>query len=139
MTRSNYLSKLQVHELNAMQTASLEAIRQNKDVVLISPTGSGKTLAFLLPLMDLLDTKSGEVQALIIVPTRELAQQIEQVFKQMSSGFKITCCYGGHAVQTERNNLLEPPAVVVGTPGRIAHHIRKKSLSLKKNQRVGAG
>lgn len=132
MTRSNYLSKLQVHELNAMQTASLEAIKQNKDVVLISPTGSGKTLAFLLPLMDLLDTKSNEVQALIIVPTRELAQQIEQVFKQMSSGFKITCCYGGHAVQTERNNLLEPPAVLVGTPGRIAHHIRKKSLSLKK-------
>ncbi len=132
MTRLKYLSKLNVHELNAMQEASLEAISQNKDLVLISPTGSGKTLAYLLPIMDLLDAKSDAVQALIIVPTRELAQQIEQVFKQMGTGFKITCCYGGHAVQTERNNLLEPPAVLVGTPGRIAHHIRKKSLSLKK-------
>ena len=132
MTHTKYLSKLNVHELNAMQEASLEAISQNKDVVLISPTGSGKTLAYLLPIMDLLDAKSSAVQALIIVPTRELAQQIEQVFKQMGTGFKITCCYGGHAVQTERNNLLEPPAVLVGTPGRITHHLRKKTLSLKK-------
>lgn len=132
MKRSDYLAKLSVPELNAMQESSLEAIREKRDVVLISPTGSGKTLAFLLPLMDLLDTKSHTIQALIIVPTRELAQQIEQVFKQMGSGFKITCCYGGHDVRTERNNLQEPPAVLVGTPGRIAHHIRKKSLSLKK-------
>ena len=115
-----------------MQSATLSAVANSKDVVLISPTGSGKTLAFLLPFADLLDKNKTEVQALIIVPTRELAQQIEQVFKQMATGFKISCCYGGHSVQIERNNLLEPPAVLVGTPGRIAHHIRKKSLFLSK-------
>ncbi len=134
MTRSQYLAKLHVPALNAMQTASVEAISQNKAVVLISPTGSGKTLAYLLPLVELLEAKITSVQAVIIVPTRELAQQIEQVFKQMASGYKITCCYGGHEVQIERNNLLEPPALLVGTPGRITHHLRKKTLSLKKTQ-----
>ena len=105
MTQSKYLANLNVHALNAMQTASLEAINQNKDLVLISPTGSGKTLAYLLPIIDLLDVKSNAVQALIIVPTRELAQQIEQVFKQMGTGFKITCCYGGHEVKKERKKM----------------------------------
>lgn len=113
-----------------MQEAMLSAVGQAKDVVLISPTGSGKTLAFLLPLVSLLNEDRKDVQVLIIVPTRELAQQIESVFKQMGTSFKINCCYGGHSVQIERNNLIEPPAVLVGTPGRIAHHIRKKTLDL---------
>jgi superfamily II DNA/RNA helicase len=130
--RSKILSNLNVHELNAMQNASIEALSKANNLVLISPTGSGKTLAYLLPIIDLLERSGNGVQALIVVPTRELALQIEQVFKQMGTGLKITCCYGGHDVQTERNSLLEPPAVLVGTPGRIAHHIRKKSLSLKK-------
>ena len=64
------------------------------------------------------------VQALILVPSRELALQIEQVFKQMTTGYKVNCCYGGHATKTERNNLSHPPAVLVGTPGRIAYHLR---------------
>lgn len=113
-----------------MQKAGMEAISQSKDVVLISPTGSGKTLAFLLPILKFIDSDIKGVQVLIIVPTRELAQQIEQVFKQMASGFKINCCYGGHSVAIERNNLLEAPAVLVGTPGRIVHHLRKKTLDL---------
>ena len=132
MNQKQILSNFNITALNEMQKATLEAVSAFKDVVLISPTGSGKTLAFLLPFADLLDKEKTGVQALIIVPTRELAQQIEQVFKQMSTGFKISCCYGGHSVQIERNNLLEPPAVLVGTPGRIAHHIRKKTLFLGK-------
>jgi len=128
------LSHFNITELNEMQKATVETVSKSKDVVLISPTGSGKTLAFLLPFVELLDKEKTDVQALIIVPTRELAQQIEQVFKQMATGFKISCCYGGHSVQIERNNLLESPAVLVGTPGRIAHHVRKKSLSLSKTE-----
>jgi len=119
-----------------MQNTTLEAVSNNQDVVLISPTGSGKTLAFLLPIATLLDKEKTGVQAIVIVPTRELAQQIEQVFKQMNTGFKISCCYGGHSVQIERNNLLEAPAVLVGTPGRIAHHIRKKNLTLTKTDYI---
>jgi len=134
MALTKILSNFNITSLNEMQEATLQAVSSTKDVVLISPTGSGKTLAFLLPFAGLLDQEKTSIQALIIVPTRELAQQIEQVFKQMGTGFKISCCYGGHSTQIERNNLLEAPAVLVGTPGRISHHIRKKNLSLAKTE-----
>ena len=111
-----------------MQKATLEAIPKPNDVVLISPTGSGKTLGFLLPTLQLLEEDKTGVQVLILVPSRELAIQIEQVFKQMSTSYKINCCYGGHSVRIEENNFQHPPAVLVGTPGRIAHHLRRKNL-----------
>lgn len=122
------LENLKITALNQMQHAALEAAKKG-DVVLLSPTGSGKTLGFLLPLLSLLDNKTPTVQALILVPSRELALQIEQVFKTIGSGFKVNCCYGGHPVKIERNNLLQPPAVLIGTPGRIAHHLRRESFS----------
>lgn len=115
-----------------MQQAMLAAFPEPNDIGLISPTGSGKTLAFLLPLLADLDNAITEVQALIIVPTRELAIQIEQVFKQMNTGFKINSCYGGHAVKVEKNNLQQAPAVLVGTPGRIAFHLRKEHIKLNR-------
>lgn len=130
MKPSRLLANFQITELNDMQKAMLDAVNENENIILISPTGSGKTLAFLLPLVPLLKDNVKSVQAVIIVPTRELAQQIERVFKQMSTPFKISCCYGGHSVQIERDNLIEPPALLIGTPGRIAHHVRKKNLSL---------
>lgn len=113
-----------------MQLQTIEAISKPQDVVLISPTGSGKTLAFLLPLLQIFDKEKEGVQVLILVPTRELALQIEQVFKQMSTGFKVNTCYGGHDVKTEKNNLQQAPALLIGTPGRIAHHLRKENVSL---------
>jgi len=122
------LEKLKITELNQMQHAALEAAKKG-DVLLLSPTGSGKTLGFLLPLLGLLDPKIPTVQALILVPSRELALQIEQVFKTIGSGFKVNVCYGGHPVKIERNNLSQPPAVLVGTPGRIAHHLRRESFT----------
>jgi len=123
-----------ITELNEMQRAAMESIPKPNDVVLISPTGSGKTLAFLLPILQLLDKEANHVQVLVLVPTRELAIQIEKVFKQMGTAFKINCCYGGHAVGVEENNLKHPPALLVGTPGRIAHHLRRKNLSLAQTQ-----
>lgn len=110
-----------------MQLAALEAAKKS-DVILLSPTGSGKTLGFLLPLLGLLDAGTPTVQAMILVPSRELALQIEQVFRAIGSGFKVNCCYGGHPVKTELNNLKQPPALLVGTPGRIAHHLRRESF-----------
>lgn len=111
-----------------MQKATSEAILKPNDVVLISPTGSGKTLGFLLPILQLIDKDKVGVQVLIIVPSRELALQIEKVFKQMSTPFKINCCYGGHSVRVEENNFQHPPAVLVGTPGRITHHLSHKNF-----------
>jgi superfamily II DNA/RNA helicase len=122
------LQNLRITALNAMQEAALAAAKKS-DVIVLSPTGSGKTLGFLLPLLGNLQNDVATVQALILVPSRELALQIEQVFKTMSTGFKVNCCYGGHDVKTERNNLSHPPAVLIGTPGRIAHHLRRESFS----------
>jgi superfamily II DNA/RNA helicase len=124
----NTLSNLQIDELNEMQQASLEANKTSNAVVLLSDTGSGKTLAFLLPVTQLLKKGKHITQALIIVPSRELALQIEQVFKKMGTGFKITCCYGGHLRETEENNLKQAPALIVGTPGRLADHIRRGNI-----------
>jgi superfamily II DNA/RNA helicase len=121
------LENLKIATLNPMQEAAINAAKKG-DVILLSPTGSGKTLGFLLPLLGLLDTNVPTVQAIILVPSRELALQIEQVFRTMASGFKVNCCYGGHDVKIERNNLSQPPAVLIGTPGRIAHHLRRKSF-----------
>nr|WP_199757024.1 DEAD/DEAH box helicase [Pedobacter sp. KBW06] len=122
------LEKLKITSLNEMQQASLVATGKGSDVVLLAPTGSGKTLGFLFPLLKNLNADTKGVQALILVPSRELALQIEQVFKQMGTGFKVNCCYGGHPVRTERNNFEQPPAVLIGTPGRIAYHLRHENF-----------
>lgn len=127
---SDYLAVFGFEAWNEMQTATFNAVANQKDVMLIAPTGSGKTLAFLVPLAALLDKRLQCTQLLIIVPSRELALQIEEVFRKMSTGFKVISCYGGHSVQTERNSLSQDSAVVVGTPGRLAHHLRKGRLNL---------
>lgn len=122
------LGNLKIASLNEMQLAAIAATDKGKDVVLLAPTGSGKTLGFLLPVLKNLNAATKGVQALVLVPSRELALQIEQVFKQMGTGFKVNCCYGGHPVKTERNNFEQPPAVLIGTPGRIAYHLRKENF-----------
>ena len=122
------LGNLKIKSLNEMQQAAVAAAAKGKDIVLLAPTGSGKTIGFLLPVLENLNADAKGVQALILVPSRELALQIEQVFKQMSTGFKVNCCYGGHPVKTERNNFEQPPAVLIGTPGRIAYHLRKENF-----------
>lgn len=123
------LSNLKIEKLNEMQEASLKANKEHNDVVLLSATGSGKTLAFLFPILHLNDPLSKKTQALVIVPSRELALQIEQVFRSMQTGLKITCCYGGHLRETEENNLIQPPALIVGTPGRLSDHIRRGNIT----------
>jgi ATP-independent RNA helicase DbpA len=122
------LGNLKIASLNDMQQAAIAAANKGKDIVLLAPTGSGKTVGFLLPVLKNLDPAVKGVQALILVPSRELALQIEQVFKLMGTGFKVNCCYGGHPVKTEKNNFEQPPAVLIGTPGRIAYHLRKENF-----------
>ncbi|MFT3934683.1 MAG: DEAD/DEAH box helicase [Chitinophagaceae bacterium] len=123
------LEKLGIDALNEMQNASIEANRANNNVMLLSATGSGKTIGFLLPVLEQLQPAKKTTQAIVIVPSRELALQIEQVFKKMGTPFKVTCCYGGHLRETEENNLVEPPALLIGTPGRLADHIRRGNIT----------
>jgi len=123
------LLKLKIKSLNEMQHAAIEAMDSHNNTLLLSATGSGKTLAFLLPLIKLLDPANIKTQAIIIVPSRELALQIESVFKSMGTNLKVTCCYGGHLRETEENNLKQPPALLIGTPGRLADHIRRGNIT----------
>lgn len=122
------LANLNIESLNTMQQESVQQNLTQDNIVLLSATGSGKTLAFLLPLLQRLESDNKETQALIVVPSRELAIQIDKVFRQMGTGFKITCCYGGHKREIEENNLIQAPAVIVGTPGRLADHIRRGNI-----------
>src|SRR6476661_5528911 len=87
------IKKLNI-DLNEMQSAAIKAGKNHNNILLLSPTGSGKTLAFLLPLLNTLKSDIKGTQAMVIVPARELALQIEQVFKSLGSGFKVVCCYG---------------------------------------------
>ncbi|MCC6186007.1 MAG: DEAD/DEAH box helicase, partial [Chitinophagaceae bacterium] len=128
-TLETILNNLNIEALNPMQCESIEANNEHNNIILLSDTGSGKTLAFLLPILEKLDLNDKNTQALIIVPSRELAMQIEKVFKSLGTGFKITCCYGGHLRETEENNLIQAPALIVGTPGRLADHIRRGNIT----------
>ncbi len=119
------LRKLGIEKLNPMQEEAQLAIEVSEEVVLLSPTGTGKTLAFLLPLISELEPKGEEVQALILVPSRELAIQIEQVARNMGAGFKINAVYGGRTVSKDKMDLATRPAILIGTPGRVAHHFRQ--------------
>ena len=123
------LAKAGIETLNEMQKAALSA-GTSKDMVLLSPTGSGKTLAFLLPLLSTLTSEERKTQVLIITPSRELALQIEAVFRSLGTGYKINCCYGGHPMRTEKKSLEHPPSVLIGTPGRILDHIQRGHLML---------
>ena len=124
------LDNLKIDALNEMQIASLKANKKDEDIVILSATGSGKTLAFVLPVLENMDAGNKDTQALIVVPSRELAMQIEQVFKTMGTGYKITAAYGGHKREIEENNLIEPPTVMVGTPGRLCDHIRRGNITV---------
>ena len=113
-----------------MQEASLEQATGRKDVILLSPTGSGKTLAYLLPLLLTLKPNDDSVQVLILVPSRELALQIDSVFKAMGTSWKTCCCYGGHPIAEEKKSILSNhPAIIIGTPGRITDHLSKGNFN----------
>lgn len=126
--QSTILSNLGIDALNKMQFEAQRTIISKKNTVLLSPTGSGKTLAFLIPILQMLSEDIKTVQCLVIVPSRELALQIEQVWKKMGTNFKVNVCYGGHSIETELNNLSNPPALLIGTPGRLTDHLERESF-----------
>ncbi len=114
-----------------MQLEFIEKSAKSTNSMLLAPTGSGKTLAYLIPLVNQLQEDNSFVQALVVVPSRELAIQIEQVFKSLKTTFKVSTFYGGHPVKTEQNSLRDAPAVIIGTPGRLSDHIVRKSFDPK--------
>jgi superfamily II DNA/RNA helicase len=126
------LEKLGIEKLNQMQEDAFKAISSNAETILLSPTGTGKTLAFLLPIIAELNPSIENIQVLIIIPSRELAIQIEQVIREMGSGYKATAVYGGRSGSKDRVELKHPPTILIGTPGRIADHIEREVIEIHK-------
>lgn len=130
-TKKELLSKLGIDVQNEMQIAVEKAILKSSEIMISSPTGTGKTLAFLMPIFELINDELEGVQAMIIVPTRELGIQIEQVIRQMGTGYKTNVVYGGRPIKKDKIELTHTPTIIVGTPGRMADHIRRKTFDVK--------
>lgn len=125
MTKEEILWNLKVDSLTAMQETAIAEFRKRNNVVLLSPTGSGKTLAYLIPLYYLM-TEQKMVQAIVLVPSRELAMQIEQVFKVMGTGLTAMSCYGGRPAMDEHRMMVNVnPQLIIATPGRMNDHLSK--------------
>ncbi|MEQ9188841.1 MAG: DEAD/DEAH box helicase [Cryomorphaceae bacterium] len=127
-TQQDILKKMGIEALNAMQEEAYTAIHDNSETILLSPTGTGKTLAFVLPLIEQINRDADGIQLLILVPSRELAIQIEQVIRDMGAGLKINAFYGGQSFSKDREALKHPPTILIGTPGRIADHLRRSTI-----------
>lgn len=125
-----------IESLNEMQQTAMESFPASPGIILAAPTGSGKTLAFLLMLLKVMPQKPIGTFCITVTPTRELALQITSVFQSLKTGLKVTACYGGHKREIEENNLLEPPALIVGTPGRLGDHIRRGNIKPESVQAV---
>ena len=124
----DFLDRLQISALNEMQEKALKASATHYEILLLSNTGSGKTLAFLLMMLATIDEQQMHTQALILLPSRELALQIYEVFRKLGTGLKTTLCYGGHKREIEEQNLAQAPHILIGTAGRLADHIRRKNI-----------
>ena len=129
-TQQKALQRLGVEALTPMQEAALAACHESGDVILLSPTGSGKTLAYLLPLIERLQSQMGNGQkAIVVVPSRELAMQIESVFKQMGTPWKAMAVYGGRPAMDEHRTMRDVrPELIIGTPGRLIDHLQKGNI-----------
>jgi len=126
----NYqLNRLGITDLNAMQQETIQAFRKTQSLVLLSPTGSGKTLAYLLPLLETIKVTSDSLQAMVIVPSRELAMQTLQVIKQLGSPVRAVAVYGGRPTMDEHRTLRGVlPQLIIGTPGRLLDHLTKSNI-----------
>lgn len=123
------LDRLGITELNAMQREMLRIYRHHPHIELLSPTGTGKSLAYLLPLAEQLDAANAQLQALVIVPSRELAVQIRETLQRLCPDCRTAACYGGRAAMEEHRTLRGmQPHVVVATPGRLLDHLQKGNI-----------
>lgn len=124
------LERLHISSLTPMQQSMLDEGRGKGCVSLLSPTGSGKTLAYMLPLCAVLHAESDALQAVVIVPSRELALQSQEVLRGLGLPLRSACLYGGRPAMEEHRTLRElKPQVVFATPGRLNDHLDKHNFN----------
>ncbi|MED4476194.1 DEAD/DEAH box helicase [Oceanobacillus caeni] len=127
------LKSLGIEAPTSIQERTIPSVLEGKDVIAKAQTGTGKTLAFVLPIIEKIDVHKPGVQALILTPTRELAQQISKEIKRMVEnveGIHTLAVYGGQDVNRQLKKLKGANHIIVGTPGRLLDHIRRESLDL---------
>ena len=129
---SQLLYKVGIKTPTAIQQAAIPAIFKGKDLVGRSETGTGKTLAYLLPLMQRIYVETENTQVLIMTPTRELAKQVFQVAGIFAKEMKIdvTDVIGGRTIENQIQKLKREPHIVIGTPGRLLDHLRRRTLDV---------
>ncbi len=121
-----------IDALNDMQRQALEAWKAGGgDLVLYSPTGTGKTLAFALCLLQAIKPPMQQLQAVVMAPSRELVMQTAEILRSLADGYKVTACYGGHAVADEKASLSVIPDIIVATPGRLLDHHKRGHIDLR--------
>ena len=119
--------------MTEIQDKTIEALIEGDDVMGIASTGSGKTAAFLIPIINQQLTFDGSFQALILVPTRELALQVEEEFKSLTKGLGMFCTslIGGTNIQKDMQRLRRTNHLIIGTPGRVIDLIKRRALNLR--------
>ena len=123
--------RLGIEALNDMQRQALDVWKSGGgDLVLYSPTGTGKTLAFALCVLQAIKPPMQQLQAVVLAPSRELVLQTAEILRSLATGYKVTPCYGGHAVSDEKSSLAVTPDVIVATPGRLLDHQRRGHIDL---------
>ena len=123
--------RMGIDALNDMQRAALDAWKSGGgDLVLYSPTGTGKTLAFAMCVLQALKPPMQQLQAVVLAPSRELVMQTAEILRILATGYKVTPCYGGHAVSDEKASLEVTPDIIVATPGRLLDHQRRGHIAL---------
>ena len=124
---------MQFEEMTPIQAKSIDPIMDGKDVIAQAPTGTGKTCAFGIPVVERIDTESDKVQALILCPTRELANQIGEELRSLckyKSNVRTLAVYGGQPMDRQIMALKKRPQIIIGTPGRVMDHLRRRTLRL---------
>lgn len=126
------IGRMKISEPTPIQEQSIPSLLAGRDLVGQAQTGSGKTLAFAVPIAEVCDPAVRRVQALVLVPTRELALQVAEVVSGLASsrGVSVTQLVGGRPIRREQAALRRGADVVVGTPGRTLDHLRQGSLNL---------
>ena len=132
------LKKIGIREATPVQEAAIPALRNGRDTIVQAQTGTGKTLAFLLPLYDKIKIQADNVQTLIITPTRELTIQISRVASVLdkATGVRSLAIYGGQDIERQKHKLGRDPHVIIGTPGRILDHLRRRTLNFSTTNKI---